>query len=170
MQALNDRKRVLEGLMSRLQKPITEQFNTPADQVIISQVVAVQKDPGGNPAAFLSTLATPIKGTQAKLELPAEFTFANPGGGGNATAPAYKGGDLSSKPGAIYVAPGSFAKACPNENATASAQLAVQIGNAMKDIKGEELGKGPDAALQDPKPGLLERAERLAKSLENVAK
>lgn len=166
VQALNDRKRVLIGLLSRLQKPITEQFSTPADQVTLTQVVAVQKDPAGNPAAFLATLASPIRGTQQKLDLPAEFTFANPGGSGNANAPAYKGGDLLSKPAAIYVQPGSFAKACPNENATASAQLAAQIATAFKDIKGESTPAG--SLENEPKPGLIERADRLIKDLRDV--
>ncbi len=167
VQALNDRKRVLQGLMNRLQKPITEQFAAAPDAVTISQVVAVQKDPGGNPAAFLSTLATPIKAA-GKVDLPAEFTFANPGGSGNATAPAYKGGDLSNKPAAIYVVPGSFMKACPNENATASAQLAVQMGNAIKDIRGEAAPAAGTNEVADDKPGLLQRAERLAKGLSLV--
>jgi hypothetical protein len=166
VQALNDRKRILQGLMSRLQKPITEQFSTAPDAVTISQVVAVQKDPAGNPAAFLTTLTTPIKGTQQKLDLPSEFTFANPGGSGNANAPAYRGGDLASKPAAIYVVPGSFNSACPNKDATASAQLAVQMGNAIEDIRGEPAAQGDVVA--DDKPGLLQRADRLAKALQNV--
>lgn len=168
VQGINDRKRVLQGLMSRLQKPITEQFTAAPDAVTVSQVVAVQKDPSGNPAAFLAPLATPIKGTGGKVDLPAEFTFTNPGGSGNASAPAYKGGDLLSKPAAIYVVPGSFAKACPNENATASAQLAVQMGNTIKEIKGEAAPQGGDAIV-DEKKGLLDMADRLLKGLQTVA-
>lgn len=169
VQGINDRKRVLIGLMSRLQKPITEQFTAAPDQVTVTQVVAVQKDPGGNPAAFLAPLATPIKGAGGKVDLPAELTFANPGGSGNASAPAYKGGDLLAKPAAIYVVPGSFAKACPNENATASAQLAVQMGNTIKEIKGEPAPQGGDAIV-DEKKGLLQTADALLKGLQNVAK
>lgn len=169
VQALNDRKRILQGLMSRLQKPITEQFSAAPDAVTISQVVAVQKDPGGNAVAFLAALATPIKGTASKFDIPAELTFTNPGGSGNATAPAYKGGDLLAKPGAIYVAPGSFSKVCPNETATASAQLIVQIGNAIKDIKGEPVPQGQqDNPNFEQKPGLTDRADRLVKSLQAV--
>lgn len=169
VQALNDRKRILQGLMSRLQKPITEQFSAAPDAVTISQVVAVQKDPAGNAAAFLATLATPIKGAGGKFDLGSEFTFANPGGSGNATAPVYKGGDLMAKPGAIYVVPGSYTKACPSETATASAQLAVQIGNAIKDIKGEPVPQGQqDNPNFEQKPGLSDRADRLVKSLQAV--
>ena len=38
----NDRKRILQGLMSKLQKPLTEQFGAPADQVVIQHVLAVR--------------------------------------------------------------------------------------------------------------------------------
>jgi hypothetical protein len=165
VQQLNDRKRVLQGLMSRLQKPLTEQFNAPPGELVIQHVVAISKDPVGNTAAFITPLTKPIKATQQKIDLPAEFTFTNPGGSDNANAPVYKGGDLSKSPGAIYVVPGSYNKVCPSETAGAAAQLGAQMQNIMRDIKGEQAQQG---VIEESKPGLLERADRLIKGLQAV--
>ncbi|MBK6690702.1 MAG: hypothetical protein IPG50_00600 [Myxococcales bacterium] len=171
VQQLNDRKRVLQGLLSRLQKPLTEQFNAPPGEVVVQHVIAVSKDPAGNMAGFITNLAAPIKGTAQKLDLGAEFTFANPGGSGNANAPVFKGGDLSKQPGAIYVVPGSFNKVCPSETSGATAQLGAQMQNIIRDVKGDQApAPTPGNENFDAKPGLLERADKLAKGLQAVNK
>jgi hypothetical protein len=168
VQALNDRKGVVRGLLNKLQKPLTEQLAAPAGQTTIAQVVIVDKDPAGNPTALLAQLAQPITFTPPQLNLPAEFTFSNPMGGGNTKLPAYKGGDIVTKPSAVYVAPKTFDKVCPNEQAGAAAQLAVQLGSILKQIKGE--GQAQADVIQESKPGLTERADKLITSLEKVGK
>ena len=164
VQQTNDRKLVVTNLLSKLQKPLTEQLNAPAGQQNISHIVVIDKDPTGSPSAILAGLATPVPFKSAN-DLPAEFTFGKPGGGGNVTAPRYKGGDISAKPAAVYVAPKSFESVCPSETAGAFAQLSAQISNFVRDLKGEP------AAVEgmDGKPGLVERADRLAQALSKVA-
>jgi hypothetical protein len=168
VQALNDRKAIVKGLLTKLQKPLTEQLSAPAGQTTISQVIIVDRDPAGNPTALLASLATPITFTPPQLALPAEFTFSNPMGAGNTKLPAYKGGDITTKPSAVYVAPKTFDKACPNENAGALAQLAAQLGNTLTAIRGE--GQAQQDVIQESKPGLIERADKLITGLEKVAK
>jgi hypothetical protein len=126
----------------------------------------VQKDPAGNPAAFIAPLAAPITFDTKDVKLPAEFTFADPGGGGNAKAPRYTGGDISKNPAAVPVVPKTFEKACPSETAGATAQLTAQIGGFIRDIKGE--GQASQDIVQDTKAGLIERADKLIAALQKV--
>jgi hypothetical protein len=167
VQALNDRKLIIEGLLNRLQKPLTERLNAPPGSGSIAMVAAIQKDPSGNPAAFLAALATPISYAAASdIKLPASFTFTDPGGQGNATAPRYTGGDLGKNAGAIPIVPTTFEKVCPSEAAGGISQLQAQIGGFVREIKGE----GPPSGdiVTDTKAGLLERADKLLTDLQKV--
>ena len=60
VQGVNERKMLIQGLLNRLKKPITDQFSVPPGQTEINYVVAVDKDPHGNVAGFLSRLVDPI--------------------------------------------------------------------------------------------------------------
>jgi hypothetical protein len=165
VQALNDRKNLIQGLLNKLQKPLTEQLNAPAGQQTISFVTVISKDPAGNPSALIAPLSQPLTFTPPNVTLPAEFNFSDPLGQGNAKLARYTGGDIAAKPGAVYVVPKTFDKVCPNETAGASAQLAAQIGNMIRDIKGE--GQSADI-VTDTKAGLLERADKLVLGLQKV--
>jgi hypothetical protein len=164
VQGVNDRKLVIVNLLTKLQKPMMEQLSAPQGQMNINQVVVVSKDPAGNPVGLLSSLVAPIVTNASKLDLPADFTFMDPRGGGNATAPRYRGGDIAQKPAAIYVLPKTFESACPSETAGQFAQLGAQLANFSKDLKGEAAA----AEGMDSKPGLIEKAEKLVSSLEKV--
>jgi hypothetical protein len=164
VQTLNDKKLLIQGLLNKLQKPLTEQFNAPAGQVAISQVVIVSKDQNG-PLALLAPLQTPIVMNQSKWDMPKEFNFLDPLGGGNAKLDRYTGGDISTKPGAVYVVPKSFEKVCPSEGGVQAKQLAAQIGTFIHDIKGDEKVEGIET---DTKPGMLETADKLIAGLSKV--
>ncbi len=60
VQALNDRKDLIQGLLTKLQKPMTEQMSAAAGSGSITLIAAVQKDGTGNPYAFLAPLSAPI--------------------------------------------------------------------------------------------------------------
>jgi hypothetical protein len=167
VQALNDRKLIVQNLLTKLQKPLTEQLNAPPGQSTINYVVVVDKDPSGNPSALLASVIPPIVFTPPNLPLPAEFTFSNPIGQGNAKLPAYRGGDLSTKPAAMYVAPRTFEKACPSEVSGQTAQLAAQIGNVIHDIRGDTAA-APEGAIVDTKDGLLQRVDKVVAGLDKV--
>lgn len=166
VQALNDRKGIVIRRLTELEKPIKEQFAGAASgKTVISHVVAFsKKDESGNMFATLASLKSPVTVTPPKVELPGEFTFV--AAGQTMSAPKYAGGDLSAKASAIYVTPGSFSAACPNENAGAQAQLAVQMMGVVRDIKGEQQAAGE--GMPDPKPGLIERADRLIAELQKI--
>jgi hypothetical protein len=167
VQAVNDRKELVEGLLTRLQKPITEQLTTPPGQQNVRYVVAVKPDQSGNLAGFLSALTAPLPITAQNINLPPKFTFGEPGGGGNTEAPRYTGGDLASKPAAIYIVPKTFESACPSATSGQIAQLAAQMGGFVHDIRGEK-AQGEQDVVQDSKPGLLERADKLLNELGKI--
>jgi hypothetical protein len=166
VQALNDRKELVSGLLSKLQKPLTEQWSAPAGQQSITLVAAVSKDPAGNPSAILAPLTAPITFSKDDVKLPSDFTFSDPLGGGNAMAPRYTGGDILKSSAAIPVVPKTFEKVCPSETAGASAQLAAQIGGVVREIKGE--GPAAQDVVTDTKAGLVERADKLIAALQKV--
>jgi hypothetical protein len=135
----------------------------------VSYVVAVDKDPSGNLAGFLSPLTAPIPVTAQNIQLPAKFAFANPGGGGNTELPRYSGGDIATKPAAIYVVPKTFDTVCPSAQSGQVAQLGAQIGEFIRTIRGEgQSAPAGEDAVQDSKPGLLERANKLVDELNKI--
>lgn len=168
VQALNDRKELVQGLLTKLQKPMTDQMNAPAGSGAISLIAAVQKDPSGSTYAFLAPLATPIAFTNSNdIKWPPQFTFSDPmGGGSNASAPRYTGGDISKAAAAIPVVTKTFEKVCPSEAAGGVAQLRAQIGGFIRDIRGE--GGGSADVVTDTKAGLIERADKLLLGLQKV--
>jgi hypothetical protein len=167
VQGVNDRKTLIQGLLTQLKAPITEQLKIPEGQIKISYVVAVDRDPGGNVAGFLSRLVDPIVQTGQSISLPPQFKFANPGGGGNTELPPFKNGDIGQKPAAIYIVPKTFDKMCPSATGGQIAQLGAQIGNFINELKGDTGGDNKDV-VTDSKPGLIERADKLVKELGTV--
>jgi len=163
VQALNDRKQVVQGLLTKLQKPLSEQLSAPAGQQTVQYVVAIDRDPAGNPSALIAGLQAPITFTPPRVDLPAEFTFTNPLTGQNTKLAGYKSGDISNKPAALYVVPSSFNKVCPSETSSGAAQLGVQMSNMIRDIRGEH-DQSQDV-VTDSKPGLVERADKLLNGL-----
>jgi hypothetical protein len=168
VEGVNERKAVIQRLLDRLQKPITEQLAIPAGTSKITYVVAVDRDPSGNLAGFLSTLAAPIQATPQNISLPPKFTFANPGGSGNTELPRYSGGDIAKTPAALYIVPKTFDTACPSAQNGQIAQLGAQIGDFIRTIKGEGAAPAGTDTVQDSKPGLIERADKLADGLNKI--
>jgi hypothetical protein len=172
VQALNDRKQAIVNLLSRVQKPITDQFAaSAAGKVTVSHVVLLgTRDQAGNQLGILAPLKDPLLGQPGKVDAPAEWVFIDTLGQGRPTAKLanYKTGDLS-KASAIYVLPKSFDNVCPSETSGAAAQLGAQLAGILRDIRGEGgTPTGEQALTQDTKPGLLERADRLATELNKV--
>jgi len=170
VQALNDRKLVLEGLLNKLEKPLTEQLKVQPGQAIVNYVVVLDKDPANNNTALLAPLVAPVTLTPQNFSLPGEFNVTNPLTGTQSKLPAYKGGDLSRTAAAVYVTPKTFDKACPSETSGQTAQLGAQLANMLRDIRGEKGAASADYVTDD-KPGLLERADQLVVGLtQRVAK
>jgi hypothetical protein len=163
---INKHRGAIANLLTTLQKPITEQLAIPPGQIKINYVVAVERDPAGNVAGFLSKLVDPIAVIGQNITLPAEYTFIGPGGGGNSKAPSFRSGDIGIKAAAIYVVPKTFDTVCPTAQSSQVAQLGLKIGDFISELKGE--AAGDTNTVTDSKPGLIEQADKLIKELGNV--
>lgn len=165
VQATNDRKNALMSLMARLQKPLMEQFKALQENKTppANFVVLVNKDPNKKePFAVLAPLQKPLDLSQPQ---PAEFLATDPLTRQNVSAPRLANLD---KAGAVIVVPKSIEAACPSETAGQIGQLVGQLTRVINDIRGEALPPGGEQLVQDSKPGLLERADRLVVNLNKV--
>ena len=162
VQAANDRKNALMGLLAKLQKPMTEQLAAQASgkPPAVSFVVLMDKDSAKNPYAVLAPLQKPL---ELSASMPAEFTAVDPRRKAAVTAPKLTSLD---KPGAAYVVPQSVDAAFPSETAGQVGQLVSQLSRLISDIRGEAPAAGE--AISEPKPGLLEKADRLVTGLNKV--
>jgi hypothetical protein len=97
-----------------------------------------------------------------------KFTFATPGGGGNTELPRYTGGDIASKPAALYVVPKTFETVCPNNTSGQVAQLGAQIGGFLREVRGEQASDPKQDVVEDSKPGLMQRADKLIDELSKI--
>ncbi len=167
VQTLNDRRTAIIGLLSRLQKPITEQLNAGQTTKIQYVVFFGRQDPSRNPFAMLAPLSKPIEApSPTAINLPTEFTAVDPLTRQNISAPKYTTGNLD-KASAVYVLPKSIEAACPSETAGSIAQLGSQLSRVLTDIRGEQAAPGGDV-VTETKPGLIERADKLVTSLNRV--
>jgi len=162
VQATNDRKNALMSLLAKLQKPMTEQLAAQASgkPPAVNFVVLINRDSAKNPFGVLAPLQKPI---ELNATMPTEFTATDPISRSNVTAPKFTSLD---KPGAAYVVPKSIEAACPSETSGQIGQLIGQLSRLITDVRGEAGGGGE--AITEPKPGLLERADRLVAGLNKV--
>jgi hypothetical protein len=163
VQALNDKKDLIVGLLSKLQKPITEELSRPAGQSPIAVVAIVDKNTS-DMGVFLGGLVTPIA-PDDKNGVPDKLTFGNPRGGGNATLPRLTGDKIPKDGAAIPVNPSSFDKVCPSPVKGQITQLMASMNSLVDDIQGQ---KGDDSIGLDAKPGLSDLSSKLAESLSKV--
>lgn len=167
VQGLNDRKTTLASLLTRLQKPISEQLASGGKTSIGHVVLLGMKDPANNKFALLAPLTKPIDvPNPTQISLPAEFTAVDPTTRQNVTAPKYVSGPLD-KPAAVYVLPKSIEAACPSEQSGAIAQLGSQLARILSEIRGEKAAAGADIVTEE-KIGLIDRAEKLVGALNKV--
>jgi len=165
--ALNTHKTAVKNLLTKLEKPITDQITASSSGSHSIQYVVLlggvsAKDPGGNYTANIASLNPPISFTGENPTIPNDIkaNFA----GQNVGVTKYKGGAIT-EPSAIYVTPGSFDAVCPAETKSAIAQLAIKLGDLVTEIRGEPKTDENEAYR---KPGLLEQADTLSKGLEKV--
>ncbi len=169
VQGVNDRKTSLASVLSRLQKPVTEQL-TPGKPASISHVVILgNQDPSGNPFGVLAPLTKAIEvANPSQISLPAELTATDPIRKANVKLPKYTGGALDKDKGAIaYIAPASIEAAFPSESSGAIAQLAGQFSLLITAIRGDQTAQSADI-VTETKPGLLEVADKLGDALKKV--
>jgi hypothetical protein len=163
--ALNDKKILIVSLLSKLQKPITEELARPAGQNPITLVVIVDKntpDMGTYLAPLLAPVLPDDKGT-----IPDKFKFTNPRGGGNAELPRLNDIKIPPTGAAITVQPGTFDKACPSLVKGQETQLLSSMNSLIDDIQGQKATATGDAVV-DNKPGLSDIAQTMADALAKV--
>ena len=162
VQGLNDKKDLVVALLSKLEKPITEQLARKGQEPI-SIVAVVDKDtPGG--ALRLASLVTPL---DPGKDIPAQLLFSNPISSGNVQLPWLKDVKIPKDGAAIPVIPTSFDRVCPSMQKGAITQLVASMNSLVDDIQGQ---KGSDSGdiVTDSKPGLSETAAKLADQLSKV--
>jgi hypothetical protein len=165
VQTLNDKKDFVVALLTKLQKPITEELSRPPGQMPIAQVVIVDKNtPNG--AASLALLATPIA-PDDKNGVPDDLTFINPRASGNAKLPHLKDVKIPPDGAAIPIVPTSFEKLCPSVTRGQIAQLMSSMNSLVDEIQGQK-GSDTGDAVTETKPGLEEAAAKLAEQLSKV--
>ncbi len=167
--ALNDHKTAVKNLLTKLQKPVTEQFAASASgQHSIQYVVLLGgssgKDDAGNWVSNIAALNPPLSFTGQYPTIPPEMK-ANYAGQ-NVTVSKFKGGTLT-EPAAMYVTPVSFEAVCPSDTKSVVAQLGIKLGDLITEIQGEP--KAVDVVSDNVKIGLHEQAETLSKGLDAVA-
>jgi len=162
VQATNDRKNALMGLLAKLQKPMTDMLaaQTSGKAPPVNFVVLINRDSAKNPFGVIAALQKPI---ELSSSMPAEFTATDLNTRQNVTAPKFTSLD---KPGAAYIVPKSMEGACPSETSGQVGQLVSQLTRLISDVRGEAPAAGD--AITEPKPGLLERADRLVGNLNKV--
>jgi hypothetical protein len=164
VQATNDRRSALVALLTKLQKPLTEQLAGGGAQKV-QFVAIVDKDAAKQPFAILAPLTASIDVQgQGPPQLPAEFTATNPLTRGNVKVPKLANLD---KGGAAYVIPKSIEAACPSESSGQVAMLGGQLNKMITDIRGEQAGAGGDV-ITESKAGILEKADKLITGLNKV--
>ncbi len=165
VQGLNDKKDLIVGLLTKLQKPVTEELSRPAGQLPISYVVILDKDTP-NMGVFLAPLAAPIV-PDAKEGVPSDLTFLNPRGAGNVKLPRLQGEKIPKDGAASTVVPNTFEKVCPAATHGQIAQLVSSMNTLIDDIQGQKGAEGGDAVTES-KAGLAETAGKLAEQLSKL--
>jgi hypothetical protein len=163
VQAMNDKKDLIIALLTKLQKPITEEFARQGQQPI-SLVVIVDKD-SVNGATRLAALVNPIQ-PDDKNGVPSNLLFANPLGSGNVQLPHLASEKIPKDGAAIPVVPTSFDKVCPSLSKGQVSQLMSSMNSLLNDIQGQ--GGDSGDVVSDAKPGLSDQAAKLADSLSKV--
>jgi hypothetical protein len=161
--ALNDRKTLVVALLSKLQKPITEELKRPPGQLPLQYVLVVDKDAPAM-GGFLAPLAAPI-GPESGV--PNELLFVNPRGSGNVKLPRLTGEKIPKEGAAITVVPNTFEKVCPSTQHGQIAQLVSSINSLIGEIEGQRAAEGGDV-ITETKAGLGDVALKLADALNKV--
>jgi hypothetical protein len=163
VQAFNDKKDLIVALLTKLQKPITDELARKG-QTPIAYVVVVDKETSSS-GAFLAPLAAPIS-PEDKGGVPNELTFANPRGSGNVKLPRLQGDRIPSGGAAITIVPNTYEKVCPSSTHGQVAQLVTSMNSLVDDIGGQK--NVSSDVIVESKPGLSDTAMKLADQLSKV--
>jgi hypothetical protein len=167
--ALNEHKTAIKNLLTKLEKPLTEQLaaaqaGTASLQYMVLLGGPTGKDPNGNFVGVLSPISPPIAISKEKIEIPNDLKGVV--NGGVVTVPKLTSASID-KPGAVYLAPGSVEAIFPSDTKSLAGQLSVKLADLIHELRGDE--KPKEDIVTDVKPGLIERAETLSKNLDKVA-
>jgi len=164
--ALRSKKDLIVSLLSKLQKPITEELARPAGQSSITLIGIVDKNTGDT-GLVLASLVTPIA-PDDKNGVPDKLTFSNPRGSGNVVLPRLSGDKIPKDGAAMTVIPSSFDKVCPSPVKGQITQLMSSMNSLIDDIQGQKAVDDPTLGMSDAKPGLSDQAGTLADQLSKV--
>jgi hypothetical protein len=161
--ALNDKKGLVVALLTKLEKPITEELKRPPGQLPLQYVIVVDKDTA-NSGGFLAPLSAPLG---PETGVPNELTFLNPRGSGNVKLPRLASDKIPKDGAAITVVPNTFEKVCPSAQHGQIAQLVSSMNSLIGDIEGQRASEGGDV-ITETRAGLGDVALKLADTLSKV--
>lgn len=170
VQGVNDRKRLIQGLLSRLQKPITDALAAANSAPPIAFVVVIDRARAGE-GAYLAPLQPPFVPTKEKPNLPDKLTFLNPRSGqGNVEMPKWTGGEIKEKDAvAVPVVPATLERAFPSTEKGQIAQLVTQLVGLKDMIRRNKDAAQPGGLEEDVKADMLELATTLSEDLGKAA-
>jgi hypothetical protein len=165
VQGVNDRKKLVQSLLTRLQKPITDMLAAANNAPPISFVVVIDKK---NPAeTYFGPLSPAFTPTKDKPNPPDKLTFVNPQGG-KTELPKWTGGDLKD-PVVVPVMPAALERAFPSTEKGQIAQLVSQLVGLRDSIRRDKNAQQPGGLEEDVKADMIELASQLSDDLTKAA-
>jgi len=170
VQDVNNRKKLVQSLLTRLQKPISDMLASAGQAPPIAFVVVIDRQRAGE-GAYLAPLQPPFVPTKEKPNLPDKLTFLNPrSGSGNVELPKWTGGEIKEKDAyAMPVVPATLERAFPSTEKGQIAQLVSQLVGLRDMIRRDKGAQQPGGLEEDVKADMLELSQTLSEDLGKAA-
>ena len=167
VQGVNDRKRLIQGLLMRTQKPIVDALAAAAPP--ISFVVVIDRA-RADEGAYLAALQPPFVPTKERPNLPDRLSLLNPRSGqGNVEMPRYTGGDIKEgQPVAVPIVPATLERAFPSAERGQIVELVRQLDGVRTLIRRDKSAGTPNGLDDDGNTDMLELAQALTEDLGKV--
>jgi hypothetical protein len=165
--ALKDKQTALQGYLNVHQKGVQEEIdNLALPAPPIGWVAVLDKNAAGN-GTFVAPLEKPWKSTKEQPNLPDKLTYVEPRTQNKITDSRFSGGALEKLANEVVlpIVPQSmdkaFDKVCPGDMRNQRDAVIKQMAGVLSMIRTQEASEG----VEEPKPGLLDKAEKLAAGL-----
>jgi hypothetical protein len=164
---LKEKQTALQGYLNVHQKGVQEEIdNLALPAPPIGWVAVLDKNVAGN-GTFVAPLEKPWKATKEQPNLPDKLTYVEPRSKNKVTDARFSGGAVEKLASEVVlpIVPQSMDKAfdsvCPGDQRNQRDAVIKQMQSVLSMIRTQEASEG----VEEPKPGLLDKAEKLAAGL-----
>jgi hypothetical protein len=164
--SINKEKEIVQGLLSQLQKPLSESFKVGDQAPTVTNAVIIDKDNAAAGALF-ARLVTPFTPTKDAPNPPDKLTLINPKSGGNTQLPRYTGGDIKGAV-AMTIIPATVEAVYPSAEKGQVFQLANGLGSLKRKIKAAAGSSDNGLTTTEDTTDMVTKAARLADDLGKV--